>query len=65
MSNKGKPGGNHELRLSFKRSGVGHVKHLDPSKFCPPDHRGPCSCKKAKRDAIACGLSATGTCRIQ
>lgn len=65
VSNKG-TGGNHNLVLSWK-PGEDHASHLDAGKFCPPDHRGSCSCDQAKADAIACGVPVTGgfTCKVQ
>lgn len=66
VSNKGGKDGNVNLVLSPK-AGEDHASHLDGSKFCPPDHRGECSCAQAKADAIACGIPATGTfeCKVQ
>ena len=39
VSNKGRPGGNWNLKVSYKANGQGHVKHLDESKYCPADFR--------------------------
>ncbi len=67
VSNKGVKDNQVNLVLSYKQSGEGHVLHLDPSKFCPPDHLGPCSCEKAIADAQACGVPAAGgfVCKIE
>lgn len=67
VSNKGKKDGQVNLVLSPKRAGEGHEDHLDPLKFCPPDHLGVCSCEKAISDATACGVPAVGgfVCKIE
>jgi hypothetical protein len=56
VSNKGGKDGQMNLVLTQK----GHEQHLNASKFCPPDHRGACSCAQAIADAQACGIVATG-----
>jgi len=68
VSNKGKPGKDYNLVLSWKAQGEGHEQHLDSSKFCPPDQLGSCSCEQALEDAKKCGqlpTSKTWECKVQ
>jgi hypothetical protein len=58
VSNKGAPDGNWNLQVSFKPGEApGHVKHLDSTKFCPPDFRSvkaACTVANALVYANAC-----------
>lgn len=62
VSNKGHDG-DVELVVTYKRNGEGHIKHMDPDKYCPTDKWAPMPpyLGESKRRKFECKLEGPGS----